>query len=199
MTRKQFLMRGLTASAVAGGGLAAGWFGAGLVEYMGSSPETPWKVLTPQEAEELDRLAEELIPADPPAPENGNKGIPGAHDAKVVRFLDWQLAPDAPYARHLDAYRKHLALIREGGGHAGRVTLPGAEGRGTRPACPHMSAGEVEKAFPEFFKMLLRHVKQGFYGHPRHGGNAGWASYRMLGIAAPSVTGRNIPGKENHL
>lgn len=184
MTRKQFLMRGLTASAVAGGGLAAGWFGAGLVEYMGSSSDTPWKVLTPQEAEELDRLAEELIPADPPAPENGNKGIPGAHDAKVVRFLDWQLAPDAPYARHLDAYRKHLALIRPD--HAGDLRPP-------------LSAAEVEKQYPEFFKMLLRHVKQGFYGHPRHGGNAGWASYRMLGIAAPSVTGRNIPGKENHL
>ena len=60
-------------------------------------------------------------------------------------------------------------------------------------------AAEVEKKFPQFFKLLLTHVKQGFYGHPRHGGNAGWASYRMLGIAAPSVTGRNIPGKENHL
>ena len=57
----------------------------------------------------------------------------------------------------------------------------------------------LNKQFNKFFKMLLRHVKQGFYGHPRHGGNAGWASYRMLGIAAPSVTGRNIPGKENHL
>ena len=198
MTRKQFLMRGLTASAVAGGGLVAGWFGAGLVEYMGSSPETPWKVLTPQEAEELDRLAEELIPADPPAPENGNKGIPGAHDAKVVRFLDWQLAPDAPYARHLDAYRKHLALIREGGGQRAARPTVAANGRAGGPRQP-MSAAAVEKQYPDFFKMLLRHVKQGFYGHPRHGGNAGWASYRMLGIAAPSVTGRNIPGKENHL
>jgi gluconate 2-dehydrogenase gamma chain len=198
MTRKQFLMRGLTASAVAGGGLAAGWFGAGLVEYMGSSSDTPWKVLTPQEAEELDRLAEELIPADPPAPENGNKGIPGAHDAKVVRFLDWQLAPDAPYARHLDAYRKHLALIREGGGQRAARPTVAANGRAGAPRQP-MSAAAVEKLYPEFFKMLLRHVKQGFYGHPRHGGNAGWASYRMLGIAAPSVTGRNIPGKENHL
>ena len=191
-------MRGLTASAAAGGGLVAGWFGAGLVEYMGSSPETPWKVLTPQEAEELDRLAEELIPADPPAPENGGKGIPGAHDAKVVRFLDWQLAPDAPYAHHLDAYRKHLALIREGGGQSAARPTVAANGRSGDPRQP-MSAAEVEKQYPDFFKMLLRHVKQGFYGHPRHGGNAGWASYRMLGIVAPSVTGRNIPGKENHL
>ena len=62
-----------------------------------------------------------------------------------------------------------------------------------------LPAAEVEKKFPQFFKLLLTHVKQGFYGHPRHGGNAGWASYRMLGLAGPSVTGRNVPGKENHL
>ena len=174
MTRKEFVIYGLTAGAAAGG-LVAGWFGVGLVEYMGTSSDTPWKALTPQEAEELDRLAEELIPANPPSPENGGKGVPGAHDAKVVRYIDWQLATGAPYEMHLPTYRKHLAL------------------------CEWLSATEVEKAFPEFLKLLLAHVKQGFYGHPRHGGNAGWASYRMLGLAGPSVTGRNIPGKENHL
>ena len=174
MTRKQFLKCGLTAGAAAGG-LAAGWFGAGLVEYMGSAPDTPWKALAPQEAEILERLAEELIPADPPSLENGYKGIPGAHDAKVVRYIDWQLAPDAPYEKHLLTYRSHLAM------------------------CKKLSAVEVEKKFPEFFDLLLKHVKQGFFGHPRHGGNAGWASYRMLGLAGPSVTGRNIPGEENHL
>ena len=55
-------------SALAAVGGAAGWFGAGLVEYMGAAPDTPWKALAPQEAETLDRLAEELIPADPPSP-----------------------------------------------------------------------------------------------------------------------------------
>ena len=174
MTRKQFLKSGLTAGAVVGG-LTAGWFGAGLVEYLGAAPDTPWKALAPQEAETLDRLAEELIPADLPSPENGGKGIPGAHDAKVVRYIDWQLAADAPYEKHLPTYRKHLAM------------------------CEKLSAAEVEKRFPEFFNLLLKHVKQGFFGHPRHGGNASWASYRMLGLAGPSVTGRNIPGEENHL
>ena len=161
--------------ALAAGGVAAGWFGAGLVEYMGASSDTPWKTLSPDEVATLDRLAEELIPADPPSPETGGVAIPGAHDAKVVRFLDWQLAPGAPYERHRDTYREHVEKVRD---------LP---------------AAEVEKKFPQFFKLLLTHVKQGFYGHPRHGGNAGWASYRMLGLAGPSVTGRNVPGQENHL
>lgn len=198
MTRKEFVIHGLTAG-VAAGGIAAGWFGVGLVEYMGASPDTPWKSLTPKEAEELDRLSEELIPADPPSPENCVRGVPGAHDAKVVRYIDWQLATGAPYEMHLPTYRKHLALIREGGGQrAARPPAAAANGRAGAPR-PPMSAAEVEKEFPEFFKLLLNHVKQGFYGHPRHGGNAGWASYRMLGIAGPSVTGRNIPGVANHL
>lgn len=198
MTRKEFVIHGLTAG-VAAGGIAAGWFGVGLVEYMGASPDTPWKSLTPKEAEELDRLSEELIPADPPSPENCVRGVPGAHDAKVVRYIDWQLATGAPYEMHLPTYRKHLALIREGGGQ--RAARPPAAAANCRAGAPRppMSAAEVEKEFPEFFKLLLNHVKQGFYGHPRHGGNAGWASYRMLGIAGPSVTGRNIPGVANHL
>ena len=147
MNRRRFLkVSGW--GALAAGGVAAGWFGAGLVEYMGASSDTPWKTLSPDEVATLDRLAEELIPADPPSPETGGVAI----------------RPD----------------------HAG-------------DSRPPLSAAEVEKQYPEFFKMLLTHVKQGFYGHPRHGGNAGWASYRMLGLAGPSVTGRNVPGKENHL
>ena len=169
-SRRLFLL-----SAASAGGLAAGWFGAGLVEYMGASPDTPWKVLSQKEADELDRLAEEIIPADPPSPANGGAGIAGAHDAKVVRFVDWQLAKGAPYEHLLGEYREHLAKT------AG------------------LTAAEVERRFPRFFDMLVKHVKLGFYGHPRHGGNALWASYRMLGLAGPSLTGRNIPGEENWL
>ena len=164
MTRKQFLKCGLTAGAAAGG-IAAGWFGAGLVEYMGASPDTPWKAFTPEEAEEVERLAEELIPAD--------EFAPGAKDAKVARFIDWQLAPHRPYERHLKTYREHLAKTKG------------------------LSAAEVEKQFPQFFKMLLNHVNQGYYAHHCQGGNAGFASYRLCGLS--TTTGRNIPGKENHL
>ena len=59
------------------------------------------------------------------------------------------------------------------------------------------AAAEVEKQSPQFFKMLLNHVNQGYYSHPCQGGNAGFASYRLCGLS--TTTGRNIPGKENHL
>ena len=174
MTRKEFLFGGAAVGAVAGG-VAAGWFGAGLMEYMGAGPETPWKAFTEDEAKEFDRLAEELIPADPPEPWNDLKGFPGAHDAKVVRFIDWQLAPGRPYENQLKTYREFLAKTRG------------------------LGAAEVEKKHPQFFRTLLGHVKQGFYSPPVHGGNAGYASYRLVGLGGPAVTGRNIPGKENHL
>jgi hypothetical protein len=47
--------------------------------------------------------------------------------------------------------------------------------------------------------MILDHTKQGFYGHPIHGGNAGYVSWRMFGVDAPSNVGRNTPGKANTL
>ena len=171
VSRKAFIGIG----GIAAGGFVAGWFGTELVRYMGSAPDTPWKALTDEEAATVDRLAEELIPVDPPSPETGGVALPGAHDAKVVRYIDWQLAKDAPYAHHLETYREHLAKVKD---------LP---------------AADVEKQYRKFFDLFLTHVKQGFYGHPRHGGNAGWASYRMLGLSGPPITGRNIPGKENHL
>ena len=163
MKRRDFLLSGVALA----GGVGAGFWGAGLIEYMGSAPDTPWRALTAEEAVTLDRFAEELIPAD--------EFCGGAHDAKVVRFIDWQLADGAPYAWALPRYRDHLAKI------------------GT------LSAAEVEKRFPDFFKLALTHVKQGFYGSPHHGGNDNYLSYRMLGVAGPAVTGRNVPGKENHL
>lgn len=154
----------LTAGAAAGG-VVAGWFGAGLIEYMGTAPETPWKAFTLEEVTEFERLAEEIIPADEYAP--------GAKDAKVARFVDWQLAPQRPFERSLKTYREFL---------------PKAKG---------LSAAEVEKKFPDFFKLLLRHVNMGYYTHPCQGGNASFASYRLCGLS--TNTGRNIPGKENHL
>ena len=156
LTRRKFFT-----AAVAAGGAAAGFYGARLIEYMGAPPAAPWKALTPDEAAILDALAEEMIPADAAGP--------GAHDLKVVRYIDWQLAPGAPYERHLKTYREHLAKVKG------------------------MSAAEVEKKFGGFFNMVLAHVKQGYWGNPRHGGNFNYGSYKMLDIAGPACTGRDVP------
>lgn len=42
---------------VLAGGFIAGWWSVGLVEYMGSASDTPWKTLTPDETNTLDRSA----------------------------------------------------------------------------------------------------------------------------------------------
>lgn len=128
---------------------------------MGAPPQTPWKALTPEEAGILADLAEEMIPADAYGP--------GARALNVARFVDWQLAEDAPYAHHLPAYRNHLSRIKG------------------------LSAAEVERRYRTFFDLALTHVKQGYWGHPRHGGNLQYGSYRMLDIAAPACTGRDVP------
>ena len=155
MTRRSIMV-----SSCAGIGAAAGFFSARLIEYLGAAPDTPWKAFTPEEAAQVDALAEELIPAD---------DMPGAHEARVVRFIDWQLAPGAPFARDLETYRRHLPLIKG------------------------KAAAEVEKEYRQFFDLVLRHVKMGYYGNPRYGGNAHHASYRLLGIAGPGCTGREVP------
>lgn len=163
MKRRDFLIGGV----VAAGGGAAGFFGSELLKYLAAAPETPWKSFTADEAKEVDRIAEELIPAD------GKWG--GAHEANVVRYIDWQLAPGAPFEQHLKTYRKHIAMVKD------------------------MGAAEIEKKFPGFFNLILSHTKQGFYGHPNHGGNVDYLSWRMFGLDAPGNVGRNIPGKANHL
>ena len=55
-------------------------------------------------------------------------------------------------------------------------------GRAPKKCWPDVPAGE-------FFRLVRDHSMQGFYGSPRHGGNRGYASYKMLGLEYPVVTG----------
>ncbi len=47
-----------------------------------------------------------------------------------------------------------------------------------------------------FFRMVIAHTMQGFYGAPRHGGNKNYVSYKMLGVDYPLVIGQNRYRKE---
>ena len=42
-----------------------------------------------------------------------------------------------------------------------------------------------------FFRLVISHTMQGFYGAPRHGGNKNYMSYKMMGLDFPLVVGRN--------
>lgn len=58
-----------------------------------------------------------------------------------------------------------------------------------------MEQGEADRDFfadggKPAFELVLAHAMQGFYGNPRHGGNAGHASWKMIGVPPMPVRGR---------
>jgi gluconate 2-dehydrogenase gamma chain len=42
----------------------------------------------------------------------------------------------------------------------------------------------------EFFRYVVDHTMQGFYGDPRHGGNREGVSWKMLNLPYPPIRGR---------
>ena len=166
----------------AAAGAASGFFGARLVEYLGCAPDTPWRSFTPEEVPAMEALAEQIVPTD---------RDPGAREARAARFVDWQIAPGAPYERFREQYRTGLAALD--------AAARSAHGKGFAECTFDMQKALLEKVEREggdlarFFATAIDHVKQGFYGCPGHGGNEGYASYRMLGIAGPACTGRSVP------
>ena len=172
--------------AAAAGGAAAGVGGAVAVGRLGRAPEGPWLALTPEEASLVDAVAEQIIPAD---------RDPGAHEAGVVNFIDRQL--DGPYKRHADKYRAGLKCLQQTSqAMFGKAFEALAWPEQTR-LLQAMESGKVPKDIwsdpgaKDFFNMVRDHAMQGFYGSPRHGGNRGYVSYKMLGLEYPRVIGQN--------
>jgi len=135
---------------------------------------SPWRFFTAAEAETLDAVCEQLIPAD---------RDPGAKEARVVNYIDIQLT--RPFRKHRTAYRQGLAGIDQASrGKFGKrfVELTAEQQIDVLNA--------MEKNSKAFFELLLTHTRQGFYGDPRHGGNRNRASWKMVGLPFPQVRGR---------
>lgn len=134
-----------------------------------------WRTLTDAEARTLQALCGRIIPTD---------DQPGADQAGAVNFIDIQLTK---------RYKVHRAKYRDGLAKAesiadSRFHKPLAElGADDQLRC----AEELEKAAPDFFSLVVAHTMQSYYGSPRHGGNRDAVSWRMLGLSAVQVRGRN--------
>ena len=166
-------------SAVGAGGLyVAGCY---------SPPESYYYILTSQEAELLDALADQIIPPD---------DFAGGKEAGVTNFIDQQLA--GFYSEHTEMYKKCL--------HSLDQTCMEVYGKGFIDL-------QIEKQFEylrdiqtgkyndhdwgkftasSFFGTLRAHCMQGYYGSPRHGGNKDYVSYRLIGLTYPLINGRNV-------
>ncbi|MFW5657005.1 MAG: gluconate 2-dehydrogenase subunit 3 family protein [Bacteroidota bacterium] len=178
-SRRSFIKA--SASVTAGIGL-----GFGLVGCSNNRQNAHLRYLTPDEESLLDALTSQIIPTDED---------PGAHEANVVNFIDKQLV--FHYKNQQDFYRVNLSKLQQtcrGARKAVFESLPSEEQIAFMEA---MEMGELptenwtaeEQA--AFFRTLVSHSMQGFYGSPRHGGNKDYVSYRMLGLAYPDIIGQN--------
>jgi gluconate 2-dehydrogenase gamma chain len=141
----------------------------------------PWRSLTAGEADTLASLCSQIIPEDQDL---------GAASAGVVNYIDVQLS--SHLKRMKKVYRRGIAELND-------VSF---ERYGKRFASLSdqrqielLTAIDGDKAWKrtslhKFFRIVVDHTMQGFYGDPRHGGNRNRASWAMLALAYPPVRGR---------
>jgi len=137
------------------------------------------------EATTLAAACDRIVPPD---------DFPGAAEAGAVEFIDRQLATREK--EQLETWRRGLRGL-DATAHARHrrrfAALDAGEQDGVLRA---VEAGEVPAAAwagvepRAFFERLLRFTMMGFYGDPRHGGNRGHVSWRMLGVPPAPVRGR---------
>jgi gluconate 2-dehydrogenase gamma chain len=171
ITRRKFIQ--VTTAAAAG-------------SMVGCTRQTsPWRFFTVEEGQTLAAICERLIPSDQD---------PGAKEAGVPNFIDLQLM--GPYKRHRSSYRQGLKGVE--------LASLSKLGRGFTELRPEQQDGilaDLERGVPsggpwknisskDFFALILSHTMQGYYGDPRHGGNNGRVSWKMLGLPYPPIRGR---------
>jgi gluconate 2-dehydrogenase gamma chain len=122
-------------------------------------PASGWQTFTEEEVTWLEALVEQIIPADQD---------PGGREAGCAVYIDRQVA--GPLKRFLPLYRDGLQQLRRGAPDFLKLDFAAQTA--------HLKTVESTP----FFQMLVDHTMQGYYGDPRHGGNRGMASWKMLKI-----------------
>jgi hypothetical protein len=132
-------------------------------------------MLSQQQARCLQAVVDRIVPAD---------DYPSGWEAGVGDYLLRQLGGDL--APRLSAYRRGLdALDEEARLAAGRLFADLDPARQDE-ILVWIEAGEIAAAWPInpilWFRMLVEHVMEGYYGDPGNGGNRDAVSWRMIGF-----------------
>ncbi|MGC9998931.1 MAG: gluconate 2-dehydrogenase subunit 3 family protein [Bryobacteraceae bacterium] len=145
-----------------------------------------WHFLTDVEARALGALCNQIVPADE---------FPSAVESGVLVFLDRKLTTSLKEFQPI--YRGGLATLDRS-----CVEAFGAPFEALPAERQNALVALLETARPpfhrlrqpsagEFWRAVNLHTLLGFYGDPRHGGNRGGVSWRMLGIPYECVRGRD--------
>jgi len=167
------LQAAIAAAAAAGIGVAC------------SRNRTPWRFFTVDEARALAAIADQIIPSD----QN-----PGASWAGVVNYIDRQLC--GPFQYLQKTYREGLAAVDQTSRSVHGKLFADLESQQQIELLHVIEQGHVpasiwsQTSSADFFRFVLDHTMQGYYGDPRHGGNREGVSWKMLGIPYPPIRGR---------
>jgi gluconate 2-dehydrogenase gamma chain len=166
-----------------------GMFAAGLLYLPACSSrmkeESSYRFFTLNEAMCVIALSEQIIPAD--------AEFGGATDAGVIFYIDRQLV--GPLKEYAESYRNNLKILQ-----AYCKTEFGKQFQdlSTEEQINTMKMMERNKIDTDvwknpsnFFRLILSHTMQGFYGSPIHGGNKDYMSFNMLGLEYPLNIGQN--------
>lgn len=151
-----------------------------------SGYDSVWRFFTEKESKTIIAFAEQIIPRDQDA---------GATDANVINFIDKQLV--GPYTRFQGDYRKGIPSIENSSLKIYQKAFYELEFGVQTDFMMKMEKGELPEEFwkdvnqRDFFRLMLDHSMQGFYGSPRHGGNQNYVSYKMMKLDYPHVIGQN--------
>jgi gluconate 2-dehydrogenase gamma chain len=153
-----------------------------------------WRFFTDAEATVVEAIAEQIIPSDQDA---------GGREANVVNYIDRQLA--TVFEEHQQIYRSGTAGVQQTSNIMFEGDFELLEWPQQTEVLKTLENGEAEGSIWEtvsarsFLELIRDHTMQGFYGSPRHGGNRGFVSFRMIGIDYPRIVGQNrykmFPGK----
>jgi gluconate 2-dehydrogenase gamma chain len=177
ISRRRFILVSSSLAAAASAAFAGGCAGR----------FQPPLALTPEERTLVEAVADQIVPPDQD---------PGGKAAGVANFIDIQLR--GPYARFAAAYRDGLARLDETSRQLRQhsfVRLPFDDQTAVLTA---LERDEVPPGIwtprqaSGFFRLICDHCMQGYYGSPRHGGNRGAASWKMLRLDYPQLAGRVI-------
>jgi len=147
----------------------------------------PYLFFTQAEADCLIALCEQIIPAD----EYGG----GATEAGVIHYIDRQLVAVFDYDQLI--YQRGISALQSTCLEIYHLKFEQLEWDVQLELLNSMESGSLPDQFwdevdqQRFFRLVIDHTMQGFYGPPRHGGNKNYMSYRMMGLDFPLVVGRN--------
>jgi gluconate 2-dehydrogenase gamma chain len=145
-----------------------------------------WRFFTDTEARLVGAIVEQIIPTDQD---------PGARDAGVVNYIDKQLA--GFFRNHAETYRQCLIGVQQTSQALFKNDFETLAWDDQTAVLKALESGQVKEdawknqSSRNFFEMVRQHTMQGFYGSPRHGGNKGFASFKMIGLDVPPIVGQN--------